>query len=168
MLSFTDEMVASLIKDKFGDRILDISHTEDILTITMDEKSNVEIIRWLMSHTELQFLFLTDLCGLHYPEKTGAELGVVYHLHSFVNNIRIRLKIFTSAQHPVVKSLTPLFQSANWMERETYDFFGIQFEGHPNLKRILNMDDMNYFPLQKQYPLEDQTREDKNDKYFGR
>jgi NADH-quinone oxidoreductase subunit C len=67
-----------------------------------------------------------------------------------------------------LNSITALFEAANWMERETYDFYGIRFEGHPNLKRILNMDEMDYFPLQKQYPLEDGKREDKEDLYFGR
>jgi NADH-quinone oxidoreductase subunit C len=61
-----------------------------------------------------------------------------------------------------------VFAAANWLERETYDFYGVIFEGHPNLKRILNVDEMIIFPMRKEYPLEDQTREDKNDSMFGR
>ena len=64
--------------------------------------------------------------------------------------------------------MTSLYASANWMERETYDFYGIIFDGHPDLRRILNMDEMEYFPLRKEYPLQDATRTDKEDKYFGR
>ena len=67
-----------------------------------------------------------------------------------------------------VFSATALFATANWMERETYDFFGVQFLGHPNLKRILNVDEMDYFPLRKEFPLEDQTRVNKDDDMFGR
>jgi NADH-quinone oxidoreductase subunit C len=67
-----------------------------------------------------------------------------------------------------VKSITSFFSAANWMERETYDFYGIIFEDHPNLKRILNVEYMDYFPMRKEYPLEDPTREDKDDRYFGR
>jgi NADH-quinone oxidoreductase subunit C len=139
-----------------------------LLIITIDTDSNIDVIRWLANEKDLQFTFLTDLTGIHYPEQKGQELGVVYHLHSFKNNIRLRLKLFTDIKKPIVKSMTEVFGSANWMERETYDFFGILFEGHPNLKRILNMDEMDYFPMQKQYPLEDQKRVDKDDKFFGR
>jgi NADH-quinone oxidoreductase subunit C len=80
----------------------------------------------------------------------------------------LRVKLFVDSANPVVQSIFPIFKSANWMERETYDFYGIIFKGHPNLIRILNMDEMDYFPMQKQYPLEDQQREDKKDKFFGR
>lgn len=67
-----------------------------------------------------------------------------------------------------VPTATDLWKGANWMERETFDFYGFRFKGHPNLKRILNMDEMNYHPLRKQYPLEDGSRDDKADNYFGR
>ena len=102
----------------------------------------------MMSH-DLQFRFLTDLCGVHYPEKEGKELAVVYHLHNLVDNIRIRFKVFTDIKKPDVFSATALYEAANWMERETYDFYGVNFVGHPNLKRILNVDEMDYFPYAK-------------------
>ena len=80
----------------------------------------------------------------------------------------MRLKVFTDIKQPDVFSVTALFRSANFMERETYDFFGVNFIGHPNLIRILNVEEMDYFPLRKEYPLEDQTRIDKDDEMFGR
>jgi len=89
-------------------------------------------------------------------------------LHNFIDNHRIRIKTATDISQPVLPTATTIWPSANWMERETYDFYGIQFEGHPNLKRILNVDEMTSFPLRKDFPLEDQTREDKNDDMFGR
>jgi len=85
-----------------------------------------------------------------------------------VKNQRIRLKVYTSEAKIQVPSVTSLFSTANWLERETYDFFGIEFTGHPNLTKILNMDDQPYFPLRKQYQLEDETRDDKDDSKFGR
>jgi NADH-quinone oxidoreductase subunit C len=85
-----------------------------------------------------------------------------------VENVRIRMKIYTAIEDPKIFTATRLFESANWMERETYDFYGVNFVGHPNLKRILNVDEMDYFPLRKEYPLEDQTRIDKDDQMFGR
>ena len=69
---------------------------------------------------------------------------------------------------PEIASATSLYAGANWMERETYDFYGVRFQGHPNLKRILNVDHMEIFPMLKQYPLEDSSREDKDDRFFGR
>jgi NADH-quinone oxidoreductase subunit C len=83
-------------------------------------------------------------------------------------NLRIRIKIFVPENHLEVPTATVLWPTANWMERQEYDFFGIIFKGHPNLKRILNMDDITFFPMRKEFPLEDQTRDDKNDAMFGR
>jgi NADH-quinone oxidoreductase subunit C len=89
-------------------------------------------------------------------------------LHNLNENVRLRYKVFTDIEKPDVFSATALFSAANWMERETYDFFGVNFIGHPNLKRILNVDEMEYFPLRKEYPLEDQKRTDKDNEMFGR
>jgi NADH-quinone oxidoreductase subunit C len=96
------------------------------------------------------------------------QLGVIYHLHNLYKNQRVRIKTFFDINKPDVPTVTDLWPSSNWMERETFDFFGVKFKGHPNLKRILNVDEMDIFPLRKEYPLEDQTREDKSDKMFGR
>jgi len=126
------------------------------------------VLAYLKSEPQISMSFLTDLCGVHYPDQTDKELSVVYHLHSFVHNLRLRIKVFFPIGDPVVPSVTDIYAAANWMERETYDFFGILFEGHPDLRRILNVDEMDYFPLRKEYPLEDGAREDKDDRYFGR
>jgi NADH-quinone oxidoreductase subunit C len=83
-------------------------------------------------------------------------------------NWRVRVKTYFDINTPEIPTATDLWPGANWMERETYDFYGVRFMGHPNLKRILNVDEMDIFPLRKEYPLEDQTREDKDDKMFGR
>jgi NADH-quinone oxidoreductase subunit C len=125
-------------------------------------------MQFLFDDQELRFQFLTDLTAVHYPNQPGRDLAVVYHLHNLVDNIRIRFKVFTSTAQPDVFTATQLYSSANWMERETFDFFGVNFVGHPNLKRILNVDEMIYFPMRKEFPLEDQTRIDKDDAMFGR
>jgi NADH-quinone oxidoreductase subunit C len=126
------------------------------------------VLQYLYDEPELGFKFMTDLCAVHYPNEEGKELAVVYHLHNLKENVRIRYKIFTDIKKPDVFSAYALFSAANWMERETYDFFGVNFVGHPNLKRILNVEEMEYFPLRKEYPLEDQKRTDKDDEMFGR
>ena len=139
-----------------------------MLTFVSPKDLNLKVLQFLYDDPELQFQFMTDLTAVHYPDQTGRELAIVYHLHNLVDNIRIRYKVFTDIQKPDVFTATKLFSAANWMERETYDFYGVNFVGHPNLKRILNVDEMNYFPMRKEYPLEDQTRIDKDDAMFGR
>jgi NADH-quinone oxidoreductase subunit C len=114
------------------------------------------------------FIFLTDLCGAHYPERKDSEFEVVYHLHNLISNHRIRIRVYLSEESISIPTMVNVYPGANWMERETFDFYGIIFEGHPNLKRILNMDEMDYHPLRKQYALEDETRDDKNNTFFGR
>jgi NADH-quinone oxidoreductase subunit C len=125
-----------------------------------------QALDFLKTDTDLNFHFLTDLTGMQTEDEKN--LGVIYHLHNLHQNLRIRIKTFFPMSNPEIPTATDLWPAANWMERETYDFFGIKFKGHPNLKRILNVDEMDIFPLRKEYPLEDQTREDKSDRMFGR
>lgn len=161
-----DQLVVDKLRDQFGDAILLHETLVDMLCITVRKDSICEILTFLRDNQELQYNFLTTLCGMHYPQTD--QLGVVYHLQSFTNNHRIRIKTTLELADPKIQTITSIWPAANWMERETYDFFGIQFEGHPNLKRILNVDEMTVFPLRKDFPLEDQTREDKDDSMFGR
>ena len=161
-----DQLVVSKLSNRFSNAIESHEVLSDMLCITVKKESIQSILLFLRDDQELQYNFLTTLCGMHYPE--NEQLGVVYHVHSFANNHRIRIKTVTELKNPKIHTITTIWPAANWMERETYDFFGIQFEGHPNLKRILNMDEMTDFPLRKEFPLEDQTREDKDDSMFGR
>ncbi|TAH27267.1 MAG: NADH-quinone oxidoreductase subunit C [Cytophagales bacterium] len=161
------EFITSQLTSSFGHYIINSEETYGMITITVDRSKILEIMNYLYLDPKLSFTFLTDLTGVHFPEPKD-ELGVVYHLHNLPANIRLRIKTFFPKSDSVIDSLTSLFSSANFMERETYDFFGIIFKGHPNLKRILNVDDLDYFPLRKEYALEDSTRTDKDDTMFGR
>ncbi len=163
-----NEVIQTKLIEKFGEQLTDWQQPYGMLTFTATKDLNLKVLQFLFDDEELKFQFLTDLQAVHYPERKGEELAVVYHLHNLTDNIRIRFKVFTSIEKPDVFSATALYSSANWMERETYDFFGVNFVGHPNLKRILNVDEMNYFPMRKEFPLEDQTRIDKDDEMFGR
>lgn len=138
----------------------------DFATITVSKDHVHEVLSLLKSDPDLNFHFLTDLTGMQTADEK--HLGVVYHLHNMQKNNRVRIKTFFSIDKPEIPSATDLWPGANWMERETFDFYGIRFKGHPNLKRILNVDEMDIFPLRKEFPLEDQTRDDKSDKMFGR
>jgi NADH-quinone oxidoreductase subunit C len=155
------------IKDHFGSEIASSDLDGDIPTITVDVRIVYAVIEFVKNEPACGFNFLTDLCGIHLPEEK-LQLGVIYHLHNLNENIRLRIKTFVSISTPEVPTVTPLFESANWMERETYDFYGIIFTGHPNLKRILNVEYLDFFPMRKEYPLEDPTREDKDNRFFGR
>jgi NADH-quinone oxidoreductase subunit C len=166
MDSTVQEKVVNILKEKFEGEILSVETPYNFLTINLKKENIIEIIRYLYNHNEAQFQYLTTLCGIHYPDVN--QIAVMYQLHSLVNNWKIRLKIFLPADNAITPTLTPVFSAANWMERETYDFFGVKFTGHPDLRRILNVEDMTIFPLRKEYPLEDQTREDKPDYMFGR
>ena len=167
-MSLTNETIQQKLTEKFGEVLTDWQEPYGMLTFTAPKDFNLKVMQFLFDDETLQFRFLTDLQAVHYPDNTGAELAVVYHLHNLVDNVRLRFKVFTDVNTPDVFSATALYQSANFMERETYDFFGVNFVGHPNLIRILNVDEMDYFPLRKEFPLEDQTRIDKDDEMFGR
>lgn len=165
----TNEEILNDLTAKFGEaNIAEPVENFGLLNIHTNTASIVDIISYLYQHPSFKFQFLTDLGGIHFPEATGQELGVIYHIHSLENNVRLILKLFVPIANPIVPTITSIYAAANWMEREAFDFYGIIFEGHPNLKRILNMDEMDYHPMRKEYPLEDATRNDKIDALFGR
>ncbi|MCC6815369.1 MAG: NADH-quinone oxidoreductase subunit C [Saprospiraceae bacterium] len=139
-----------------------------ILNSELQVNQVYSLINFLYKDLQFKVNNLIDLCGIHFPDQKGKELGVIYHLQSLRIPIICRLKVFVPVEKPEVPSITGIYASANWMERETYDFYGIQFLGHPNLRRILNMDEMIDFPLRKEFPLEDPFRADKEDFHFGR
>lgn len=167
-MPFSNKEIQEFCMATAGDGILSAEEPFGMLTLEVTPSALIPLVKALKEHPSFAFTFMTDLCGLHMPEQTGRELGVVYMFHAWASNSQIRVKTFVPESDPQVPSMTVLFNSANWMERETYDFYGIHFQGHPNLRRILNVDDMDYFPLRKQYPLEDQIRRDKVDEMFGR
>ncbi|MFN4886096.1 MAG: NADH-quinone oxidoreductase subunit C [Bacteroidota bacterium] len=152
----------------FANALLNSQVEGDFPCFVIKKDSLSEVMTFLKENAECSFGFLTTLCAMHFPEQEEKEFGMVYHLHNLPNNWRIRIKCFFPKSDLKVASLVSIWPTANWMERQEYDFFGIQFQGHPNLKRILNMDEMNYFPMRKEYGLEDASRDDKEDKYFGR
>lgn len=166
-MSITNEHIRQRLSDKFGE-ILSFDEPYGLLSVVVPAEHNLKVLQFLYDDEQLRFRFLTDLTGVHYPDNTGSELGVVYHVHNMVDNVRLRLKLFVPTERPDVFTATKLFPGANWMERETYDFFGINFLGHPDLRRILNADEMDYFPMRKEYTLEDPQRTDKDDEMFGR
>jgi NADH-quinone oxidoreductase subunit C len=161
-----DEVLAK-ISAKFADEVISVGEPLGLLTLETGREQIIDVLDFLKNDPVLQFIYLTDITAIHYPEQEK-PIGVIYHLHSFVNNLRIRIKVFLADGDAHIPTATDLWNGANWMERETYDFFGVVFTGHPDLRRILNVDDMTAYPMRKEYPLEDPNRVDKKDYFFGR
>ncbi|WDT69146.1 NADH-quinone oxidoreductase subunit C [Cloacibacterium sp. TD35] len=163
----TSEFVLEAINREFPEAVISSSEPYGFLTVEVKKEELKKVIHHL-KESSLNFMFLTDICGIHYPDNKEKELGVIYHLHNLQENFRIRIKSFFPKDNAEVDSITDLYSGANWMERETYDFYGITFKGHPDLRVILNMEELGYHPLLKEYALEDGSRTDKDDSMFGR
>ena len=163
----TIEQVVESIKEKFGDHILRQEQQYDFTVITIDKSILFDLCRFLYDDERFQFRYLTTACGIHLPD-LPKPFAMMYQLHSLVFNLRIRFKSYTTLNDLQFDSLIPIFSAANWMEREAFDFYGIRFKGHPKMVRILNVEDMDYHPMRKEYPVEDLTRTDKDDTMFGR
>jgi NADH-quinone oxidoreductase subunit C len=112
-----------------------------------------EVMRFLRDDPALRFEMLSDVCAVDYLPRVP-RFEVVYHLYSLAKNHRLRVKVLVDGKSPSVPSMTALWPSADWMEREVFDLYGIRFEGHSDLRRILLYDEFEGYPLRKDYPKE--------------
>lgn len=163
-----DQFILEKLHAKFGEVIAGYEQNYDIMAVYADKEYNLKVLQFLYDDEDLGFKFLTDLTAIHYPDNKGEELVVTYLVYNMLKKKHLRLKFKLNIEKPEIYTATSLFVGANWLERECYDFFGVNFIGHPNLIRIMNVEEMDYFPMRKQYPLEDQARKDKDDDMFGR
>jgi len=131
--------------------IEDVSSFRDQVTVRVFKDRIREVCVFLRDTPDLEFDFLTDLTALDYPARPR-RFDVVYHLYSMTQNHRLRLKAAVAEDEPI-DTVVPVWEVANWEERESYDMFGIVFTGHPDLRRILLPEDWEGFPLRKDYPL---------------
>ncbi len=146
------ESIIKKLEERFKDSILEIKSFRGETTLIISKKDIYEICKFLYSDPDLLFNMLTDLCGVDYFPKIP-RFEIVYHLYSFKNNQRLRLKT-RIGEGESVESVESIWKAANWYEREVYDLFGIKFENHPDLRRILLWDGFEGHPLRKDYPLE--------------
>ena len=123
------------------------------LTIFVPREHLRETVKAFRDDAHLRFEICVSVSGVHYPQQTGAELHVVYHLLSITHNRRVRLEVTAPENDPHVPSVVATYPMADWHERETWDMFGILFDGHPSLTRILMPDDWVGHPQRKDYPL---------------
>src|ERR1700723_1006002 len=126
-MSLTNEIIQQKVAEKFGESVK--AFTEDIsglLTFEVDRNKVIDLMQFLRDDETLRFNFLTTMCGVHYPDnQVDAQFAVVYHMHNWLDNVRIRFKTFLNGETPEVATATTVFLTANWMEREAYDFYGI-------------------------------------------
>ncbi len=145
-------VIIEKLKARFGEEATQASEFRDELTIVVPKDRIVEICRFLKEDAALKFDLLADVFGIDMNTAEN-RFGVIYNLYSLTNKFRLRLKTFTEEEDPKVPTVTGVWGTANWHERETYDMFGIVFEGHPDLRRVYMPEEFEYHPLRKDFPL---------------
>jgi NADH-quinone oxidoreductase subunit C len=140
------------LQEKFPVSVLEVKTFREEVNVTVQKKDIFEICKFLYSDPDLQYQMLIDLCGVDFfPEQPRFE--VVYFLYSMKKQQRLRLKIKVGESESV-SSVESIWKAADWLEREVYDLFGIPFDNHPDLRRILLWDGYEGHPLRKDFPVE--------------
>jgi NADH/F420H2 dehydrogenase subunit C len=146
------EKVVERIQQAFPEAVLRVSSFRGETTLHLRAEDLLPVCRFLHGDPESAFDYLVDLCGADdHPGEPRFQ--VVYHLASLKTKLRLRLKIFLPGESPRASSVVPVWKGADWLEREAYDMYGITFEGHPDLRRILLTPEWEGYPLRKDYPL---------------
>lgn len=152
-MSFDLAQALKALKEKFPESVLEEKEYRGETTLVITKESLSNIFRFLKD--ELEFAFLADITAVDYLDIQSPRYEMVYHIHrfgpEFEDNVRIRIKAGVSEDDMVIESLTPLWKGADWLEREVYDMFGIEFSGHPDLRRILMPEDYGPHPLRKDF-----------------
>ncbi len=169
------EKIEEKLRAAFGESIISVSEFKGQLSVEVKPEAIADVCRLLKEDPELQFNFLSDICGadmLNYENASsrkaylaveqeyrpgqvpsGERFRVIYQLTSLRNKARVRLKVKVDGENPVCPSVTAVYPAANWYERETFDMFGITFKGHPDMRRMYMPEEYEYFPLRKDFPL---------------
>jgi NADH-quinone oxidoreductase subunit B/C/D len=155
-LSERDKSFRDTLLERFGEDIQQVEHTSDMVSFWVEEKRIKDVLRFLKIEATPRFQRLDDLTAIDESARRNGEefsdYSLVYHLLSFDPVSRLRLKVALSGEQPTINTVTDIWPSANWYEREVFDMFGIRFEGHPNLRRILMPHDWQGHPLKKSHP----------------
>ncbi|MBM4053819.1 MAG: NADH-quinone oxidoreductase subunit C [Planctomycetes bacterium] len=147
-----NDLIITLIKSSLPEAIIGYHEFRGELTFVVKKEQITQVAEFFKKNTELDCSYLSDLCGVDKVETEGI-FEVVYHLYSIRKKHRVRLKVPIPAGNPTVSTVTDIWRTANWHERETYDMFGIRFQGHPDLRKILMPEDFEGHPLRKDYPI---------------
>jgi len=149
-----ESLTLKLLKEQFPDKIIETHSYRGDDTAVVKKEAILEVMRFLKEDPRLRYNFLMDLAGVDYlTYRKEPRFEVVYHLYALEYNRRVRIKAPVDEEDPTIDSLTPLWEAANWYEREVWDMFGIRFNNHPNLKRLLMYEEFVGHPLRKDYPI---------------
>ena len=149
------DQLAVVLKEKFPESFLEITDFRDMLTIHIRGEQVLDLLRTLKTDPRFAFNFLAGITAVDHLELGGhTRFAVVYHLLNQYEVQRIVVRAWVDEEHPSLPSAYSLWKTADWQEREVYDLFGIEFIGHPDLRRIMNPDDFQHHPLRKNYPLQ--------------
>lgn len=169
------EKIEEKLRASLGDKIVSVSEFKGQVSVEAKRDAIVEVCRFLKEDPDLRFDYLSDVCGADMldfedvssrkaylavehefrPVQVPVEerFMVIYQLTSLGNRTRLRLKVKVDGETPVCPSITSVYPAANWFERETFDMFGITFEGHPDMRRMYMPEEYEYYPLRKDFPL---------------
>ncbi|GFE60026.1 NADH-quinone oxidoreductase subunit C [Geobacter sp. AOG2] len=145
------------LKEKFASSIIEVVEFRGEVTVTIKKQDLLAVLGFLKQ--SLQYNLLTDVTAIDYLGKKEERFMMVYQLYSIPNKDRLRIKAAVSEEECRIESATQVWATANWLEREVYDLFGITFDNHPDLRRILMTPDWEGYPLRKDYPLQGPGRE---------
>ncbi len=141
------------INSKYKGVILDSHDFRGDQTITVQKNTLIKLFKFLRDDPALDFKFLMDLTAVDYLNRKDSRFEVVYHFYSLKNNNRLRVKVPVSEDDCTIDSVSSLWKTANWYEREVWDLYGIKFNGHPDMRRILLYEEFKGHPLRKDYPI---------------
>ena len=150
------EKVKEFLSEKFGEAIIAESEFRDQLSLMINKDQLFDICNSLKSNKELDFAFLMDICALDWlgqDEEADGRFEVFYNLYSLKNKFRLLIRVRLTENDLDIDSLTSIWQTANWLEREVFDLFGVEFIGHPNLIKIVTTDELKGHPLRKDFSL---------------
>jgi NADH-quinone oxidoreductase subunit C len=151
-----DARVEEFLTKTFGDAILGVDRFRGQLSVRVSPDSLFDVCQAFYEDTDLDLRFLSDITSVdwyEHAEEANGRFEVVYNLYSIKHHYRLLLKVRLPGDNPEIKSLTSIWQSANWLEREVWDMMGITFVGHPDLTKILTPDDLDGHPLRRDFPL---------------
>ena len=144
---------ASVIRTKFAYTIEEIVEAIGEVTLIAKREGLVELMTYLRDEPNLRFNYLSDIGGVDLGEFASPRFAIAYQLYSLEHNHRLRVKVFLEEDDATVPTMWNIWKASNWLEREIFDMFGVNFEGHPDLRRILMPADYEGYPLRKDFPI---------------
>jgi NADH-quinone oxidoreductase subunit C len=141
------------VRERFPETVVEILEAVGEVMLVARREGLIELMTYLRDEPSLRFNYLSDVGGVDLGEFASPRFVVAYQLYSIGHNHRLRVKVFLEEDDPVLPSVCEVWKTANWLEREAYDMFGVIFENHPNLRRILMPADYEGFPLRKDFPI---------------